>query len=60
MAEDSLKLVRREVVSSYRDRKVIREVWSDDRRPFQVHLVHEVIPSNHLVGGICGANIVTD
>ena len=60
MAEDSVRLLRREVVASYRDRKVVREVWVDDRRPNQTHLVLEVIPSNHLVGVICDANTVTD
>ena len=60
MAEDSVRLLRRDVVASYRDRKVIREVWVDDRRPNQTHMVLEVIPTNHLVGGICAANTVTD
>ena len=60
MAEDSVRLLRREVVAAYRDRKVVREVWVDDRSPNQTHLVLEVIPINHLVGRTCDANTVTD
>ena len=59
MAEDSIRLVCREVVAAYRDRKIVRETWRDDRRPDYPYLVLEVVPNHHLVGRTCDANTVT-
>ena len=59
MAEDSIRLVCREVVALYSDRRVIRETWQDDRWPDKPYLVLEVVPNHHLVGRTCDANIVT-
>ena len=59
MAEDSTKLIRREVVASYRDRRVIREVW-ETRHPDYPLVVLESVPNQHIVGRLCDVNTATD